>query len=83
MIAKVIYLGGERAGGKAGRFRKQSRFRCRSFPQGSGASALHPNISRITFNPEINRCEVEYQVDVTENSNKLASPRGFEPLLPP
>ncbi len=40
-------------------------------------------VSRNTLDPETNRCEVEYQIDVTENSNKMASPRGFEPLLPP
>ena len=40
-------------------------------------------VSRITLDPDTHRCEVEYLIDVTENSNNLASPRGFEPLLPP
>ena len=29
-------------------------------------------VSRITLDPETNRCEVESQIDVTENNNNLA-----------
>ncbi len=37
---------------------------------------------RIELHPETLECRIHYRIGI-ENRNKMASPRGFEPLSPP
>ena len=40
-------------------------------------------VERISLDPDTLRCDIKYQIDLSTERDKLASPRGFEPLLPP
>jgi site-specific DNA recombinase len=44
--------------------------------------ALAALIEVITLDPDTQHAEIQYKIDI-EDRNSLASPRGFEPLLPP
>ncbi|MBK9132469.1 MAG: recombinase family protein [Gammaproteobacteria bacterium] len=39
-------------------------------------------IGQITLNPTTHECQIDYRIGI-DLRNKVASPRGFEPLLPP
>ena len=41
---------------------------------------LNTVVSRITLDPDTHECQIHYQLPMWLN---VASPRGFEPLLPP
>ncbi len=44
--------------------------------------ALAALIEVITLDPDTQHAGIQYKIDI-EDRNSLASPRGFEPLLPP
>ena len=39
-------------------------------------------VERITLDPTNHECQINYRIG-RDLRNKMASPRGFEPLLPP
>ena len=38
-------------------------------------------IGQVTLDPATHECQIDYHIDINLG-NKMASPRGFEPLLP-
>ena len=42
---------------------------------------LYNLIGQITLDPATHECQIDYRIAV-DLRNKVASPRGFEPLLP-
>ncbi|CDH43630.1 hypothetical protein BN874_1260038 [Candidatus Contendobacter odensis Run_B_J11] len=44
---------------------------------------LQALVERVSLDPETLHCEIEQKIDLSTVRDNLASPRGFEPLLPP
>ncbi len=55
-------------------------------PKERWKNLLHTLIGRITLDPETLQCQVYYRLTsahANDDTSNMASPRGFEPLLPP